>query len=163
LLPLLPELGKLLLLSDEEKIAYEQTQAAQAQLEPVVVADAPLPPPPEPPAANELPPPPLMVSTLRPPDPGGIQPEDFDALRPPPAVVVAAPPPPPRPRIAVLSFAVRGDPAVVPPGLGPWTAENITPYFYPAYELVDGGEVNWYMGRMGMTFRDLLTDPSARR
>src|SRR5207302_682671 len=81
----------------------------------------------------------------------------------PPPVVVVEPPPPPRPRIAVLSFAVTGDARVVPPGLGPWTADNIAPYFYPTYEVVDAGEAYWYMGRMGMTVRDLLTDASARR
>jgi tetratricopeptide (TPR) repeat protein len=81
---------------------------------------------------------------------------------PPPVIVVVAPPPPP-PRLAVLDFVECGNPAVVPPGLGAWTAQNIAPYFFPAYEVVDRGEVFWWMGRLGMTYRDLMTDPSARR
>jgi tetratricopeptide (TPR) repeat protein len=80
-----------------------------------------------------------------------------------PPVVVIAPPPPPPPRIAVLNFIVEGDPAAVPPGLAPWAAENLAPYFSPPYEVVDRGEVFWYMGRLGLTLRDLLTDPAARR
>src|SRR5262249_17032774 len=84
-------------------------------------------------------------------------------LPPPPVVVVAAPPPPPRPRIAILNFVVSGDPAVLPPGLDAWVADNIAPYFCPPYEVIDRGEVFWYMGRLGMTLRDLLVDPAARR
>jgi tetratricopeptide (TPR) repeat protein len=89
-------------------------------------------------------------------------------LPPPPplaAVVVvetAVPPPPPRPRLAVLNFAELGDPAAIAPGLGCWTADNLAPYFCPPYEVVDRGEVFWYMARLGMTLRDLMTDPSAR-
>src|SRR4029077_4706333 len=30
-------------------------------------------------------------------------------------------------------------------------------------EVVDRGELFWYMGRLGMTVRDVLTDASARR
>jgi tetratricopeptide (TPR) repeat protein len=87
-------------------------------------------------------------------------------LVPPPSplpvvVVVAAPPPPPR--LAVLDFVEIGDPAVVPPGLGAWTGQQIAAYFYPAYEVVDRGEVFWWMGRLGLTYRDVLTDPCARR
>src|SRR5262249_17494483 len=52
---------------------------------------------------------------------------------------------------------------VVAPGLGAWTAEGLAPYFCPPYEVVDRGEVFWYMGRMGMSLRDLMTDPAARR
>jgi tetratricopeptide (TPR) repeat protein len=73
------------------------------------------------------------------------------------------PPPPPRPRIAVLDFVVIGDPAVVPPALGAWAPQELAPYFCPPFEVVDRGEVLWYMGRMGMTLRDLMNDPAARR
>src|SRR5262249_16261622 len=86
---------------------------------------------------------------------------------PPPAVVVVEtapppPPPPPRPRLAVLNFPHLRHPNVVAPGLGAWTADNLAPYFCPPYDVVDRGEVFWYMGRLGMTMRDLMCDPSAR-
>jgi tetratricopeptide (TPR) repeat protein len=86
---------------------------------------------------------------------------------PPPAVVIVetappTPPPPPRPRLAVLNFAELGDPNLIPPGLGTWTADSLAPYFCPPYEVIDRGEVFWYMARLGMTLRDLMCDPSAR-
>jgi tetratricopeptide (TPR) repeat protein len=65
-----------------------------------------------------------------------------------------------RPRLAIVNFPAFGD---VPPGLGPWTAEQIAPYFCPPYEVVDRGEVFWWMGRLGLTIRDLMQDPAARR
>jgi tetratricopeptide (TPR) repeat protein len=234
LLPLLPQLANVLQMTDEEKIAYEQRQAQQAAVQPVVVAS--LPPPPELPIADQPPPPPLVVNSPRPPELGAIRPEDFDRLPPPPPdgqplllpgvvgereeavkqkvvqvavelgdnlfrrgrfreahlqfelaltlnpsredlrlrsdrcrphlpppVVVVATPLPPRPRIAILNFVVSGDPALFPPGLGAWAAEEIAPYFCPPYEVIDRGEVFWYMQRLGMTLRELLTDPAARR
>src|SRR5262249_4483879 len=61
----------------------------------------------------------------------------------PPAPVII------RPRAAVLDFASPSDPA-----LGAWAAEQIAPYLCPPYDVVDRGEVYWYMGRLGMTVRD---------
>ncbi len=76
------------------------------------------------------------------------------------------PPPPPLPaprlRLAVLDFVTPGDPRAVSPGLGPWTAESLAPYYSPPYEVVDRGQVYWYMGRLGMTLRDVIVDPAAR-
>jgi tetratricopeptide (TPR) repeat protein len=238
LLPLLPRLANLLMMTDEQKMAYEQQLAQQAAVQPVVIA--PLPPPPE--VTVGPPPPPLIVCTPRPPDFGGFCPDDLNrvsaavvvereepvkrrilqvaleigdnlfrrgryreaqthfalalsllpghaeiSLRidrcrpylpppPPPQVVVAPPPvvadpaplvvvavPPPRPRIAILNFLVDADPALAPPGLGDWAAQQLACYFSPTYEIADRGELFWWMGRMGMTVRDVLTDASARR
>lgn len=80
-------------------------------------------------------------------------------LPPPPVVVVAEPPP----RLAILNFAEVGNPVVVPPGLGAWTAEQLGAYLCPPYEIVDRGEVFWWMGRLGLTVRDVVVDPGARR
>jgi hypothetical protein len=78
-------------------------------------------------------------------------------LLPPPA-----PLPPPRLRMAVLDFVTPGDPAAVPPGLGPWAAELLAPYYSPTYEVIDRSQVYWYMGRLGLTLRDVIVDPAAR-
>ena len=78
----------------------------------------------------------------------------------PPVVVVAVPPPP---RIAVLNFAVNADPSLAPAGFGDWTAQYVACQYSPTYEVVDRGEVFWYMNKLGMSVRDVLTDPSARR
>jgi tetratricopeptide (TPR) repeat protein len=51
---------------------------------------------------------------------------------------------------------------MVPPHLGSWTAQGIAAYFSPGYELVDRARLYWYMGRLGITTRDLLYDPAAR-
>jgi hypothetical protein len=32
-----------------------------------------------------------------------------------------------------------------------------------SYEIIDRGEVCWYMGRLGLTMREVLNDPVARR
>ncbi|HYT87847.1 MAG TPA: hypothetical protein VEL76_03935 [Gemmataceae bacterium] len=236
----MPELARLLMMTDEQRMVYEKEQAQVAQLPPPPPVDAPLPPPPEVPVADVPPPPPIVLETCRPPAVGGIVLQDFERLPPPPAVgqpvpvvavaaegavkrrmlavslevgdnlfrrgrfreamrhfefglslspghfdlqvrldrcrpllppppppevivVVQPPPPPPRPRVSFLDFVVLGDPAVVPPPLGSWTPQNLAPYFSPPYEIVDRGEVFWWMGRMGMTMRDLMTDPAARR
>jgi tetratricopeptide (TPR) repeat protein len=71
-----------------------------------------------------------------------------------------------RPRLVVLPFAEFRDPFAgitsIPPGLGIWTAEALAPYFYPYYDVVSMGEVYWWMGRLGLTLRDVLVDPYAR-
>jgi tetratricopeptide (TPR) repeat protein len=80
---------------------------------------------------------------------------------PPPAVVVVAPA---RPRLVVLPFAEFRDPfaSTIPPGLGAWTAEAIAPYFASQFDVVSGPEVYWWMGRLGLSVRDVVTDPYAR-
>lgn len=232
LLAQMPQLGHLLLMTDEEQLAFEQQQQVQptpADLGPVAVQ--PLPPPPEAPLA---PPPPVVVHNPRPPVVGAIRVEDFDRLPPvplappsvaavhppapvrdkflqvavqlgdnlflrgdyqaayrhfdlalslspghqdlrlrldscrphlppPPPVVVVQPPPPPRPRLAVLNFVVAADAGPVSAPLGAWTAEHLAPYLCPPYQVVDRGEVFWWMGRLGMSLADLLNDPTARR
>lgn len=78
-------------------------------------------------------------------------------LPPPPVIVIV-----PRPRLAVLPFAEIGRPGFVPLGTGAWVADAIAPYFGSMYDVVDRGEVFWWMGRLGFTLRDVLIDPSAR-
>ena len=77
---------------------------------------------------------------------------------PPPIVVIV----PPRPRLGVLPFAEIGPAGFVPHGTGIWTAEAIAPYFASHYDVIDSGEVFWWMGRLGLSLRDVLIDPSAR-
>jgi tetratricopeptide (TPR) repeat protein len=241
---LLPQLANLLMMTDAQKMAYEQQLAQQAPPEVPVVPVAALPPPPD---VGQPVPPPLVVYSPRPPDFGGLRPQDFDQVPPvvmapapavvlveredpvkqrlvavsvelgdnlfrrgryreahaqfelalslaphhtelsiriercrphlpppppppPPAVVVLTPAPPPpivivpvaRPRIAVLNFVVNADPGRVPPAFGDWATDQICSYFNPTYEIVERGEVCWYMGRLGITMRDVLANPSAR-
>src|SRR5262249_23108687 len=80
----LPQLAAVLMMSDEEKIRWEQQQAQAAKAVVAPVQPAPLPPPPEPPVAEQPVPPPIVVYTPRPPEFGGIRVEDFKALPPPP-------------------------------------------------------------------------------
>ena len=228
----LPELAKLLLMNDQERIAYEQELARQAPAVEAVQIDQPLPAAPDVAAVDQPPPAPLVVDCDRPPEIGGVKIDDFqhfqpladgqplpaivyggeleeiwkrralyvslnlgdnlfrrgrprEALRffefgltlgpafgdldlrisrtrshlpPPPAVVVALPP-----RVAIVDFVVAGDPAVVPPSLGWWTPQYLAPYYAGPYEVVDRGELYWWMARMGMTVRDVTMDPYARR
>ncbi len=237
---LLPQLANLLMMTDAQKMAYEQQLAQQVPVVAPVVPVATLPPPPD---VGQPVPPPVVVYSPRPPDFGGLRPQDFDQLPPPapavvlverddpvkqrlvavsvelgdnlfrrgryreahaqfelalslaphhtelsiriercrphlppppppppPAVVVLTPAPPPpvvlvpvaRPRIAVLNFVVNADPGRVPPAFGDWASDQICSYFNPTYEIVDRGEVCWYMGRLGITLRDVLVNPSAR-
>jgi hypothetical protein len=259
----LPQLANMLMMSDEQKMAYEQDLARQA-LPPPVVVTAALPPPPPLPVAAQAPPPPVIVFSPAPPPLGGVTIADFRALPPPgvvptpvviverevpvrqrllqlslqlgdnlflrgrvreahaqfelalnlapghadirlridrcrpllppapPPVVVAAPPPvvvaapsppaviaapalgvgpalgagfltPPPSRVAVLSFVVNADPGLAPPAFGDWAAEQVASCYAPTYQVVDRGEVSWYMGRLGLTMRDVLVDVSARR
>lgn len=75
---------------------------------------------------------------------------------------VDVPPPIHRPRLAMLDFLVVGKPAAVPPYLGWWTAQRLAPYFSPTFEVVNRTELFWWIGRLGITPRDLLLDPVAR-
>jgi tetratricopeptide (TPR) repeat protein len=79
-------------------------------------------------------------------------------------LLVFAPPMVPilRPRLAVLDFLVVGDPAFVPRYLSWWTADHLVPHFSPPYDVVSRAEVYWWMGRLGITPRDVLFDPVAR-
>ncbi|MSU79602.1 MAG: tetratricopeptide repeat protein [Gemmataceae bacterium] len=102
-----------------------------------------------------------------------LAPDNFDirlrlervrAVAPPaPVVIVMQQPVLFRPRIAVLPFVTVGNPFVVPPSLSGWTPNHLTPYFTHRYDVVDPAEVYWFMGRMGITMRDLMIDPDARR
>jgi tetratricopeptide (TPR) repeat protein len=60
---------------------------------------------------------------------------------------------PRHPRLAVLDFNDRSW----------WMADHIAPYFSPTYDVVERGEVFWYMNRLGLTAADVLKDASARR
>jgi TolB-like protein len=66
------------------------------------------------------------------------------------------------PRLAALDFVTAGDPAVAPPGLGPWAAESTAAYLSPPYDVADRGAVCWYMSRLGISLRDAVVDPLAR-
>jgi tetratricopeptide (TPR) repeat protein len=107
----------------------------------------------------------------------------------PPAVAVSAAPV--RPRMAVLGFYLDAPasptgwmpgmrrppepmhgmrrPALpdasagsMSPNIGDLAADQFASYCGD-YELIDCGEVNWYMGRLGIKLRDLVRDPAARR
>jgi tetratricopeptide (TPR) repeat protein len=244
LLPRLPQLAAELMMSDEQKLAYEQSLARQAAPPVEVIQAAPIPPPPAP---DLPPPPPVITYTPRPPAFGGLVIEDFNRLppvvvapAPPPAaslyvasddpyrgrllqlsltlgdnlfrrgrwheahrhfqlaltlsngaadvqlridrcrpnlpppppppvvvapapVVVLAPPPPVRPRLVVFNFLVNSEPGLVPPAVGDWAADQCGAYFGGSYEVVERGEVCWYMGRLGVTMRDVLVNVSARQ
>jgi tetratricopeptide (TPR) repeat protein len=88
----------------------------------------------------------------------------IDNCRPflPPPEVIVVQPVPLRPRLAILPFVEIGRPGFVSPGLGVWAAEQIAPYFAPACDIVDQGELFWWMARLGLTYRDVLVDPAAR-
>jgi tetratricopeptide (TPR) repeat protein len=100
-----------------------------------------LPPPPPPP------PPPSVAVVVQ------------DPLAPPPVLVVVTPP---RPRMVVFNFLVSADPGLVPPAFGDTASDHFASCFGATYEIVDRGEVCWYMGRLGITMRDVLTSPGAR-
>jgi tetratricopeptide (TPR) repeat protein len=78
----------------------------------------------------------------------------------PPRVVVVTPPI--RPRIAIFNFLVNCRPGLVPVGIDNWAADNLASYFAPTHVVIDRGEVCWWMGRLGITMRDVLNNPSAR-
>lgn len=246
LLPRLPQLAQLLMMTDDQKLAFESAFAAKYPEVRPVEAAAPLPPPP-PPAPTGPPPPPIVTYTPRPPAFGGLVVADFYRLpvvvAPPPpvvvavrddpyhhrlvavslelgdncfrrgkfadafrhfsvalniggprseiqvrlgnvtphlpAAVVAAPPPVvvtpapvvvapapvfvARPRLAVFNFVLNCAPGLVPPATGDWAADHFTSYCGTTYEIVERGEVCWYMGRLGITMRDVLNNANARR
>ena len=74
------------------------------------------------------------------------------------------PPPEPiaRPRLIVFNFLLNTQPGLVPAAMGDWAADQLGSYFCQTHEIIDRGEVCWYMGRLGITMRDVLTDPVAR-
>ncbi|HEV3263519.1 MAG TPA: hypothetical protein VG013_42175 [Gemmataceae bacterium] len=257
-LALVPQLANILMMSDEQKMAYEQQLAQQRALPPPLAVTALLPPPPDVLAAGQLAPPAIVAYAPQPPGLAACTLQDFQALprpgwtppavavdvvrddpvrdrllhvavelgdnlfrrgryaeahaqfslafnlsphrgdiriridrcrprmppppppppppiviappptvivvgSPPPVVVFAPPPPPPVcPRIAVMNFVVNADPGLVPVGFGDWAADQMASYFAGPYQVVDRGEVCWYMGRLGITMRDVLSDASAR-
>jgi tetratricopeptide (TPR) repeat protein len=210
----LPQLARMLTLSDEQKLACEQQLAATA---PPVAVIAPLPPPPPVQVVAAAPPPVVMVA---PPPVVTLAPQDFERIPATPGVAVEVnlglrqravqvavelgddlfrrgcygdaqrhfelalalapgrqelqvrldncrprlPPPPPvvRPRVLVFDFAI-----LPPGGLPPWlcaaAADGLAPCFEPQFETVDRGQAYWYMARLGLTLRDLITDPAAQR
>jgi hypothetical protein len=81
---------------------------------------------------------------------------------PPPVIVVTPPVVVVRPRIAVFNFVVDSPPGLVPSGCDNWAADQLAASFVPAYEVIDRGEVCWWMGRLGITMREVLFDPTAR-
>jgi tetratricopeptide (TPR) repeat protein len=243
LLPRLPQLGQMLMMNDEQKLAFEQALAQQAQSVQPAPLEAAYPPVP---TVSDPVPPPLVVYTARPPAVGGLVIEDFGRLppvaylpAPPPAPVVvveddpyrrrllsislelgdnlfrrgrhreafvhfelalglsnghrdvalrverckpylppAAPPvvvvqpqlvvvaPPmvigPRPRLVVFNFLVNCEPGLVPPACGDWAADHFVSYCGASYDVVERGEVCWYMGRLNITMKDVLYNPAAR-
>src|SRR5690606_39128787 len=96
-----------------------------------------------------------------PPPPVVVVPPPVAVVVAPPVVVVA--PPRVRPRLAVFGFVVNCKPGLVPPAISDWAADQMASYCAGSYELIDRGEVCWYMGRLNITMSDLLRDPVARR
>jgi tetratricopeptide (TPR) repeat protein len=95
LVPRMPELARQLMMSDDEKLAYDQQVAAKAPPITPVAENTPLPPPPPP---DQAPPAPLMIDAPPPPL-GTLNDQQFQGLPPPPpvlpvgAVVVGEAPP----------------------------------------------------------------------
>jgi tetratricopeptide (TPR) repeat protein len=253
----LPMLAQMLMMSDEQKLAFQLAQAQRAPEVRPIDPPAVLPPPPPLPAFDQPIPPPLVTYTARAPAFGGLTLVDFGALPPvvavppppqevvivreeprrrlfalslelgddlfrrgrfreaqrhfslalslggdrtalqlridrcrpnlppppPPPVVVVAPPPtvviapqpvviapppvvvlppPVRPRIVVFNFFVNCQPGLVPPAVGDWAADNFGACFGGSHDVIERGEVCWYMGRLGITMRNVLNDASSR-
>ncbi len=233
----LPQLGQMLMMNDEQKLAFEQALTLQApQVQPVPL-EAPLPPIP---VLNEPAPPPIIAYSARPPAFGGLLIVDFARLPPPvpaaeivivqedpfrrrllsvalelgdnlfrrgrhreafvhyelalglsngqvevarrveecrplvpPPVVIVQPAPgiirtqpaiyASRPRLAVFNFLVNSEPGLVPPAVGDWAADQFVSYCGSSFEVVERGEICWYMGRLNITMKDVLYNPAARR
>ncbi|HQR06165.1 MAG TPA: tetratricopeptide repeat protein [Gemmatales bacterium] len=100
-----------------------------------------------------------------------LDPANFDILVRINQCVVYLPPVPVQPvttairrdRLALLNFFVTGDPVIASPALSTWTPESLTPYFAAGYEVIDRGEVDWMMSRLGLTLGDVIRDSSVRR
>jgi tetratricopeptide (TPR) repeat protein len=118
--------------------------------------------PPPPPPAVIVTPPPLLAVNIGPGQLVVSNPFLVQPPPPPPPLVVVAPAPVLRPRVLVFNFLVNARPGLVPPFLGDWAADSFAGYFGPRYEVVDRGELRWYMARLGITLRDVLNDPGAR-
>jgi hypothetical protein len=84
------------------------------------------------------------------------------AVPPPPPPVVVAAAPIVRPRVIFFSFVVNADPGLVPSRYGDLIADQYASYFGNTFDVIDRGEVCWYMGRLGITMRDVLADASSR-
>jgi hypothetical protein len=68
-----------------------------------------------------------------------------------------------RERVAVLPFAeVNLAPPVGMSGLGIWVSEQLPMYLHARFDVIDHGELFWWMGRMNVRVADVLTDPTAR-
>jgi tetratricopeptide (TPR) repeat protein len=87
-----------------------------------------------------------------------------DRCRPLAPPAIETPVPTPKPRLAVADFPAfdRDWLASDFDYLGQAVAERIGPYFGASYELVDRAEWHWWMGRLGITYQDLITDRVAR-
>src|SRR5262245_12687804 len=93
----LPMLAKQLMMSDDEKIAFDAQQALVAKKIMPPPDDQPLPAPPPAPVVGvePAPPPAVVVEVPAPPPFVGVTIESFRRLPPPPAVIATLPPPPP--------------------------------------------------------------------
>ncbi|MFM7150509.1 MAG: hypothetical protein ACKO23_11750, partial [Gemmataceae bacterium] len=125
----------------------------------------PLIAPPPPPPVVVVPPPIVIVPqpVVVIPQPVVIAPQPVIVVPPPPPVLVRPPVVLARPRVAVFGFLVNCRPGLVPPAASELFADQFAGYCRGSYEIIDRGEVCWYMGRLGLTMREVLNDPIARR
>lgn len=110
-------------------------------------------------------PPPAPVVVVPPPvirPPVIVLPTPVVPVLPPPPVVVVAPPVV-RPRVAVFGFSMYCAPGLVPPRASELLADQFASYCGGSFDVIDRGEVCWYMGRLGLTMREIITDPVSRR
>jgi tetratricopeptide (TPR) repeat protein len=89
----LPELARVLMMSDDDKQKFQEQQAKNAApVEVLKPADnAPIPPPPQPPAPDDPIPNPIMFGNPKPPPVGNLQANQFQQLPPQPAALVLPP------------------------------------------------------------------------
>ncbi len=97
-----------------------------------------------------------------PPPPVVVAPPPVTVLTPPAVVVAPQPVVVVRPRVAVFGF-VPSRPTLVPPAETELLAEQFASYCRGSHEVIDRGEVCWYMGRLNLTLADVLRDPVSRR
>lgn len=69
---------------------------------------------------------------------------------------------PVRQRLVVLDFVTPRPSGSLPLGIGPWIADQLAPYYSPTYSVLDRGAMYWYMGRLGLSLRDVILDPMTR-